>query len=300
MSKMKRRICYCNITYKCNNNCINCISYNVKRHTKREVSIDDYRFFQERFHLNENDIWTISGGEPTMSNSFEQIVAFCSNISPHIILYSNGRNLKRLPEEVLKKIERIIVPIYGDKVSHNKYVNSPMAYDETMMSLKSIISKFPYKIDAKILFNKDDSMELFFNSDEWDFLKNNNTYFSISRVLPSIEKSECPNSIAKNAEKIIAELIKLGKAIRLYDIPLCLFNKKFQDYLSSCHIDGMNYDPVVICGSSEKRYKLFPFHKPTDMFEKCSTCPMLSICSMIMQNYFCPMINGTKITITTE
>ena len=72
-----------------------------------------------------------------------------------------------------------------------------MAYDETMMSLKSIISKFPDKIDAKILFNKDDSMELFFNSDEWDFLKNNNTYFSISRVLPSIEKSECPNSIAK-------------------------------------------------------------------------------------------------------
>lgn len=136
MNRNKSRVCYCNITYKCNNNCRNCISHNVKRHTDREVTVEDYIFFKEHFHLDENDIWTISGGEPTLSNNFVHIVNYCHSVSPHIIVYSNGRRLNLLPTEILKKIERIIVPVYGEKAFHNRYVNSPYAYDETMRSLK--------------------------------------------------------------------------------------------------------------------------------------------------------------------
>lgn len=102
MNRNKSRVCYCNITYKCNNNCRNCISHNVKRHTDREVTVEDYIFFKEHFHLDENDIWTISGGEPTLSNNFVHIVNYCHSVSPHIIVYSNGRRLDLLPTEILK------------------------------------------------------------------------------------------------------------------------------------------------------------------------------------------------------
>ena len=149
------------------------------------------------------------------------------------------------------------------------------------------------------MFQEHDNMDLFFNSSMWDFLKKNK-HFSVSRVLSTTEKSGCSTIIAQKAEIIIKELLKLEKSIRFYDIPVCLFSKDLQDYLSRTHIEAMNYDPIVICGSSDKRYKLFSFNKPTDLQKKCTYCEMLSVCSMIMQNYFCPMLNASKITITTE
>ena len=244
-------------------------------------------------------MWTISGGEPILSDNFLQIIDFCHSVSPHIIVYSNGRRLNLLPNDILNKIERIIVPIYGEKDFHNEYVNTPNAYEETMRSLRSIIDKDPSKIDIKIMFQEHDNMDLFFSSSMWNFLKQNK-HFSVSRVLPTTEKSVCPTIIAQKAEIIIKELLKLEKCIRLYDIPICLFSKDLQDYLSRLHIEEMNYDPIVICGSSDKRYKLFSFNKPTDLQMNCNYCSMLSLCSMIMQNYFCPMLNASKIIITTE
>ena len=299
MNRKKSRICYCNITYKCNNNCHNCISYNVKKHTEREVSVDDFEFLKNHFHLSENDVWTISGGEPTLSDNFSQIINYCNSVSPHIIVYSNGRQLNLISNEVLNKIERIIVPIYGDKDFHNSYVNSPNAYEETMRSLRSIIERDSCKIDLKIMLQEQDNLDSLFNSNIWSLLREN-IYFSVSRVLPSIHKSECSSIIAQKAEIIIKELLMLGKNIRFYDIPVCLFSRDLQNYLSRMDIEAMNYDPIIICGSSNKRYKLFPFNKPTDLYKKCKHCSMSSVCSMIMQNYFCPMLNCSKITITTE
>lgn len=299
MNQNKSRVCYCNITYKCNNNCNNCISYNVKKHIEREVSVEDFKFFKKHFHLGEHDVWTISGGEPTLSDNFPQIINYCHSVSPHIIVYSNGRRLSLLANDTLNKIERIIVPVYGENDFHNSYVNSPNAYEETIHSLRSIIERDSCKIDIKIMLQEHDNMDLFFNSSMWSFLKHNK-YFSISRVLPSIDKSGCSPIIAQRAEIIIKELISLKKYIRFYDIPVCLFSKDFQNHLSQAHIETINYDPIVICGSSDKRYKLFPFNKPTDLHKKCTHCSMSSVCSMIMQNYFCPMLNGFKITITTE
>lgn len=214
-------------------------------------------------------------------------------------MYSNGRRLNLLTNDILNKIERIIVPIYGEKVFHNSYVKSPNAYEETMHSLRSIIERNSCKIDIKIMLQEHDNMDLLFNSSMWSFLKQNK-YFSISRVLPSIDKSGCSPIIAQRAEIIINELLSLEKHIRFYDIPVCLFSKDLQNHLSQVHIETMNYDPIVICGSSDKRYKLFSFNKPTDLHKKCTRCTMSSVCSMIMQNYFCPMLNGSKITITTE
>ncbi len=299
MSEGKHRICYCNITYKCNNSCQNCVSYNVKRHTDREVTIEDYTFLQNHFHFGENDIWTISGGEPTLSNNLIQIIDFCHHISSHIIMYSNGRNLKNLPCDTLKKIERIIIPIYGDKDFHNNYVNSSYAFEETMESIKKIIEVNPYKIDIKMLLKNGDNMEELFTSHLWDFL-GKNAHFSVSRVLPNIDDNKCSIDIAQKADKIIRNLLSLNKKIRFYDIPVCLLSEELQKFLTNTPTRYKQYDTNVICGSSKKRYKLFNFNKPTHIKTECKNCKKAYLCTMIMQNYFCPLVSNSEILITTE
>ena len=295
----RHRICYCNITYKCNNSCQNCVSHNVKRHTNREVTIEDYIYFQNQFHFGGNDVWTISGGEPTLSDNLIQIINFCHQISSHVIMYSNGRNLKLLPNHTLEKIERIIVPIYGEENFHNNYVNSSVAFKETMKSIEKIIESNPSKIDLKLLLQKGDNMESLFVSPYWNFLRKNE-HFSISRVLATVDDKSYDREIAQKADVIFERLLDLNKQIRLYDIPVCLLNKKSQSFLTNLPIEHKLFDTNVICGSSNKRYKFFPFNKPTNIIKECKRCKMSSLCIMIMQNYFCPLVSNSKIVITTE
>jgi hypothetical protein len=251
------------------------------------------------FKFGYNDIWTISGGEPTLSQFFCDIIDFCYNISPHIIVYSNGRTLSKIPWKTFSKIERVIVPVYGNEETHNNYVNSPHAYRETMNSLQQVISRDNAKIDIKLMILPDKNTESILSTKEWDVIKENR-HFSVTRVI-SPDFSICSDSVASRACQIIQDLIALGKNIRFYDTPVCLFQPALIDYLSNLQVDKQQeFDPIVVCGSSQKQYKLFKFDKQTDCMSGCRDCKKQYMCSMIMQNYFCPMITPEKLVLTTE
>ena len=202
-----RRICYCNITYECNNNCQCCISHNVRKGTNRNLGLDDYSFFQKKFSLGANDVWTISGGEPTLNPGFNDIVSFCHNYSSHIIVYSNGRTLSMLPEETIRKIERIIVPIYGEEVTHNEYVRSSNAYRETIDSVTRILDFDKNKLDIKLLLIDHKPGRSFLRSPEWhDIIANN--HFSVSRVINNGQQENC-QGICWAASDVIDSLLDL-------------------------------------------------------------------------------------------
>lgn len=293
-------ICYCNITYQCNNNCKHCISHNVKKRCERILTTDDYRFLKETFDIGEEDIWTISGGEPTLSPYFTDIINYCSKVSRHIIVYSNGRNIESLSPEIIDKIERIIIPIYGDEMLHNDYVGSPNAFKETISSMLKIIQRDKEKVDVKILLDSDGRTESLFKSSAWNELLENK-HFSITRVLTPSFDTDSIKHVCERASKIIKELIAKHKDIRFYDLPFCMLDKELQDHLWVTYTDKkLIYNDNVICGSSERRYTLFSFHKPSDYFEKCVTCHYQRLCCKIMQNYFCPITNLYTTQITTE
>lgn len=294
-----KRICYCNITYQCNNSCEDCISYNVKRHTHREVTLEDYRYFQNVFKFGNCDTWTISGGEPTLSDSFSDIIDFCHSISPHIIVYTNGRNLSNFTWNTIAKIERFIVPLYGNEKIHNEYVKSSNAYKETMNSIQRIISRDTDKVDIKLILQEDRNTESLFCTGDWACIKENKN-FSVTRLITK-ESPQCSNSLAFRADCIIQELMGLKKNVRFYDIPFCMLTKDLQLHLSKMPLKKItNVDTTVICGSSQQRYKLFFFNKRTDCKSECKDCCHHELCSMIMQNYFCPMITGSEVCQTTE
>lgn len=299
MRRCNSKVCYCNITYNCNNWCDHCISYNVKKHTLREVTLSDFEFFAEHFDMGSDDVWTISGGEPTLSSELERIISFCYQFSHHINMYSNGRLLKKLPADCLDKIERVIVPLYGNDVVHNKYVNAPKAYNETMESLQRIVRYNNQKIDIKILYQSDKNTESIFESPEWAFLQKNE-HFSITRVIQPDQNLQGLRDIVGRAERAISMLLDMGKTVRFYDLPVCMMSKELQKRLKQCCVVEHHFDTQVICCSSEHRYKLFPFAQSTDILEACKKCQLQSICSMIMKNYFCPAVNGNIINRSTE
>ena len=295
---MKKRILYCNITYACNNNCEHCISYNVRNKSKRAVSLEDYELLQHRFQLTENDIWTISGGEPTLSPSFTDIIDFCYKVSKHIIVYTNGRKLGSISKSTLDKIERIIVPIYGAEEQHNKYVANNLAYKETMESIAKIIDYDPNKIDLKIILDENIDTEALFLTRDWNILKTNQN-FSVTRVLKK-ENIQCSFQIASRASVIVETLIQANKGVRLYDIPLCLLSQNIQKILFPFRNISVDYDTHVICASMGGHYQLFDFHKETDWFPRCLNCSLKKLCCMVMKNYFCPKVNGNRVELMAE
>lgn len=293
-----RRVCYCNITYKCNNNCQCCISHNVRKGTNSNLGLDDYSFFQKKFSLCADDVWTISGGEPTLNPNFNDIISFCHNYSKHIIVYSNGRTLAKLPRETLNKIERIIVPIYGDETTHNEYVRNGDAYKETIASIVKILEFDKDKLDLKILFIDSQKGIGFLKSSEWHDVVANK-HFSISRVINDRQRNDF-HDICRAASDVFDSLLALDKVVRFYDLPLCeLRCGTLSRILKSVDLTRI-FDPNVICGSTDHRYTLFPFNKQTDDYPKCEACPNRLICVRIMQNYFSPVIINGVVHIDTE
>ena len=293
-----RRVCYCNITYKCNNNCRCCISHNVRKGTDRNLGLDDYSFLQKKFSLSANDVWTISGGEPTLNPSFNDIISFCHNYSKHIIVYSNGRTLSKIPKEILSRIERIIVPIYGEEATHNEYVRSRNAYRETIDSMVKVLDYDKNKLDVKILFVDPQKGISFLKSSEWNDIIVNN-HFSISRVIKNGQQEHCQD-ICGTASDVLEALLDLNKIVRFYDLPLCKLKQgTLSRILESVNLTS-SFDASVICGSTEHRYTIFPFNKQADYFPECEVCQNRSICVRVMQNYFVPVVINGVVYIDTE
>lgn len=293
-------IIYSNITFCCNNNCKNCVSHSVRENASHSLSVSDFKEAVARINVGKDDVWNLNGGEPTLNKELPKIIEFCHSKSKHIILYSNGRNLNNLSDHILDKIERIIVPIYGAELEHNDYVRNPCAFQETINSLERIIQENPDKIDIKILLQTPESFEILKSGDVWPLLCNNK-HFSVSRVLQGYKDDKpCNQKISDYAEALILELISLHKIVRFYDFPFCHFSKYFQEYIRSIYYPSFNYNPIVSSIGYDGQIKESLYQKKTTYFSNCSECELQVFCTMIMRNYFCPVVHIGECHITTE
>ena len=106
--------------------------------------------------------------------------------------------------------------------------------------------------------------------------------------------------ICRAASDVLDSLLDLNKVVRFYDLPLCELRcetlSRIQESMDLTNV----FDPNVICGSTERRYTIFPFNKQADYFLKCEVCQNRCICTRIMQNYFAPVIINGVVHIDTE
>ena len=292
------RLFYFNLTYACNNQCRDCISQNVILKNSKFISVTDLESIVEEFMITANDYWLFSGGEPTLSPYFSDIINYSFDKSPHIHLYTNGRKLKDISFEIIKKIERILIPLYGPKSVHNDYVQSNIAYTETLLSIQNILKETTNKLEIKLMLDGKGSISNLLHSVDGNIiLKNNN--FSVTRVIKN-DMEDIPSSITDEASEIITYLLSLGKIVRFYDIPFCKLSKRLQYEIRTKLIEGFNFDSNVICGNKNQRYVKFSFNKASDYFSQCPTCSDSMLCCKIMQNIFCPAVSRDKVLILTE
>ena len=172
------------------------------------------------------------------------------------------------------------------------------AYKETIYSVAKILNYDKNKLDIKILFVDAQKGISFLKSSEWNDIIVNK-HFSISRVINNGQQ-DCYRDICSAASDVLDSLLDLNKIVRFYDLPLCeLRHGTLSRILRFRNLTNI-FDTNVICGSTEHRYKIFPFNKQADYFSKCEACQNRCICTRIMQNYFAPVIINGVVHIDTE
>lgn len=292
---------YFNITYKCNNRCKNCISYSTRHHLNLDIDVNDIDAAIKKFNISIDDRWIINGGEPTLSPYFVQIIEKCWQYSHHIVLYTNGRLLKKFPSNVIDKIERIIVPLYGSSADHDAYTNVNGSWMETVNNLINIIRYNNDKLDIKLIIGKDfKRFSSLFANKKWEEISMNKR-FSITRVLPDFKSISKPtDNLTKYAEELITKLLAQHKIVRFYDYPYCQFTERFQTYLEKIYTPELNNFFKITCCWKNKNYSYENWNNTHFYDEKCKMCSKNHFCAMIMRNYHCIEIYNDKCWISTE
>lgn len=296
------RVFFFNITYKCNNSCEECVSKYTREHSSWVVNLEKFKKFNAKFNFSCSDRIVISGGEPTLHNEFEKIIEYLSLFSTHIIVYTNGRTLDAINDNILSKIERLIIPFYGNELSHNNYTKNNRSYIETVNSIKSKL-EFSEKIEIKFIIQNPDNL-MFFSSNE-DF----NTLIRLSSKTISIagfidyssKKSILQTEVFKPLEEFVKKLLSIGKNIKIYDIPLCKFSPDMIEYINKTFNEELSISfNKKICCSATGEYKEVSYNSIPNYYSNCIKCGLNMICAMVLKRYNVLCISNNYSYLDTE
>jgi len=112
------------ITYECNLRCPFC--YVKDKLSKKGKTISDKKINQIAKYIKGNEKkgdWVVFfGGEPLLAPQIiKKFINKLRNTSIHFALYTNGLLLNEFPEEILKKIDVVLISADGDKKTQEKH-----------------------------------------------------------------------------------------------------------------------------------------------------------------------------------
>lgn len=276
-----------------------CCSHNTIERNQQTVSIQLIDQINSKYLFTEDDFFVITGGEPTISPTFVDIITYISAYSKHIILYTNGRLLSQYSSSFLRKIERIIIPIYGNESQHDKYVCAENAFAETMRSIDVVNKIDPDLLEIKFVIGNMRNLEaLSAFAERKDILQTR--HISIDKLITRNKEMNFDDNLLLAVEKLIVKLHHSGKAVKFYDWPLCHFSKDFLLNIEKCYSKQDNISFLIICCPTNHVPFIYEFNAKARFFQKCSECNKSLFCSQIMRRYYCPVWDGDKCWIGTE
>lgn len=120
-----------NLTYLCNNHCEYCVSHNTRMRSKRFFTPEILIRLIETFEPNQEDLFILSGGEPSLSPYLIQILEILKNLKSPKIIFTNGSQFTDLSlmELICTSINRIVISFYGpgqihDALAHKNVYNT--------------------------------------------------------------------------------------------------------------------------------------------------------------------------------
>jgi radical SAM protein with 4Fe4S-binding SPASM domain len=156
------------ITYQCNNDCTHC--YNARSRQFPQLSKDKwFKVIDKIWELNIPHI-VFTGGEPTLYDDLPDLIQYAENKGIITGINTNGRKLA--DEEFLSKLisaglDHIQITLESsDATIHDKMVNLPGAWIETIAGIKNVLKHKAYMMTNTTML-KDNFLNI---SDTLDFL----------------------------------------------------------------------------------------------------------------------------------
>lgn len=287
-----RRLFYMNITNKCNNNCLYCISYSTQQNINEEnnalatiIKADrEYKFTQ-------SDIFIVNGGEPTLSDEFDKLLDFLISKNINIRIYTNGRNLYK--QKIYKYLNckklNFIIPFYGLEKTHDYFTQSKNSFNETFLSIKKL-QKNNVNFSIKFLIEEKNQIEEFYQL--LNILNLRKKHIHISLLLH--DNFEKRLELAKNLNAFIHFLFQNDYKIALSNFPLCALDKEIQNIFD-------NYDEISeLCIKEyyflrENNIYKIDYDKNHNWMEKCKNCKFINLCADNSLKYLAIKIEKTKV-----
>lgn len=279
-----------NLTYLCNNQCRLCISHHTRELTERIMPVGIIHELIQHYTPNKEDLFILSGGEPTLTPFFYDILEELSTVPSKKILYTNGRTLRNtvFASFTCAHIDKIIISLYGNKSIHNYYANNASAFDDTMSGIQNVIQLKPryrsLKVEVKLICNKkivDENLNIFSFLDLDSIIKNIDCLIFarlLQRIKPSLLEMQyihdwvsqqidlCHNSFANTP-------------IKLVDLWPCLFNNKLYSEISQSRIEKEFIDVLFFDAVNPQGKKLeYVNSYKANQLNACSNCFANTFC----------------------
>lgn len=226
---------YFNINYQCDSNCIFCAANHEKASSQVSKVLTPKKFEDDLLSANvkAEDKIRISGGEPTLSPFFWEILKICRKYDCIIDLTTNGHffsNIKNV-ETVLKFCPIIIrIPLFGLSEKHDYLTGKKGNFNETITALENF-SKYSgdFTINVKFLLCK-------------ATISSNQEVFNLlySRYGNLFEYTISPLIISRKVRENASELIDTNTNM--------IINAK--EFIEN---DNINCDLLPLCLLSEKK-----------------------------------------------
>ena len=286
-----------NITYKCNNGCIFCISNTTKRKLfDLEKPLKMIMQVDKEYNFTEQDIFIVNGGEPTLSDDFVEIINFLNKKRMKIIVYSNGRKLKEtsIRNIITSTNIRWIIPFYGLQKTNDYYTNVDGSFKDTYEAISTIPETHRNKISLKLLVKEKKQIKEFIRLIE---LLDWKSEIHISLILDDNIQERI--KLAKKLKRILFFLFSKQLKIKISNVPICCLPQKMKKIL--------NYYNKMKEKGIKKYYfidynKIYPinYDKNHVWMEKCKKCRHIHYCVDNGKKYRALNFNKDEIFLDLE
>jgi len=265
------------VTFRCNNNCISCISNTSLSEGRGDPPWEQIKFVIDTVDQ-KKDYLGISGGEPTLRNELFNILSYARERHPdlYIFIVSNGRMFSYM--EYAKKLAglgldnfMVGIALYGpDAGIHDSITRSAGSFAQTVQGIKNLL-ELGIPVEIRVVINRLNYTALdmiaafvvreFPSASRMVFLNmkmTGNAYINRDSVMVKIKET------VPHAEKAIGALSGSGIEARLYHFPLCTI-------------------PESLWGAAAGVTKTDPGE--LRFVDTCAQCDVKDRCSMIWSTY---------------
>lgn len=258
-----RRLFYMNITFMCNNSCRFCISHNTSSSLNLIINpLESIKYADAQYGFASSDTVVLSGGEPTLSPQFDEILDYLSTKVGQVVIYTNGTNSIFHYECNI----RWIVSIYGGHHTHNYYTRNDKSFFQIKSNLyKASRSNIEVKVILNPLFSELDLKEIL-DIAEFVQLKS----FSISCLCDAHNNFERRISFLRDKITLLESLFYAFPEVKLSNIPLCV-NDSIVNYIENSKVqENEEFDKyIIILPTSNKEIDYDGQHRWTNACTKC-------------------------------